>query len=656
VTRIDAATNKAAPEINLGTTILSGVAITPDQGPVAAFSATAAAGQASTFDASASSDPDGTVAEYHWKFGDGHSETTTSATTTHNYTTPGTHTVTLTVSDQAGCSTRVIFTGQTVSCNGSSAARVSHLLTVFQPGFKAVSAGGYHTCAIRTNDTVRCWGLNTDGQAKAPPGTFKAVSAGRDFTCAIRTDGAAACWGLNNDGQASPPSAFHFKAISAGGAYTCGIRMSDDVACWGSDAAGQISGRPSGTFKAVSAGLLHACAIRSDDAVACWGLELYGQASPPSGTFKAVSAGGYHSCGIRTDDTLVCWGENVHGQLDAPSGTFKAISAGRVDTCAIRTSGVIACWGLNAYNQTSPPAGDFKAISAGRNHTCAIRTDDTIACWGDNSNGQSTPPTVTERSTSTSVGCSPDRVAVGQPSTCTATVIDTAHGQASTPAGTIEFASSGPGSFSHHRCTLAGTAAAASCSVTNAPSPGDTGSHTITATYNGDATHAGSAGHTNLHVTPSPPGTSPPGTSPPGTSPPGTSPPGASPPRPSLPSCTIKPGTRVFAAVRGKAKRKGVLKVTLRCDQSARVSLGGKIVAILTVKRGRRTRETFRIPAVHASITVGKARSLTLAVPTAAIRALRAHARESVTLTLVATNGNGSRTSTARIKQLRLAR
>jgi PKD repeat protein len=98
---------------------------------VAQFAATTApAGQPSSFDASASSDPDGTVTSYYWDFGDGSSQTTTSATTTHTYATPSTYTVTLTVTDDAGCCTSVIFTGQTVSCNGSPAGQVSHQLTV----------------------------------------------------------------------------------------------------------------------------------------------------------------------------------------------------------------------------------------------------------------------------------------------------------------------------------------------------------------------------------------------------------------------------------------------------------------------------------------------------------------------------------------------
>ena len=130
VTPIDTATNTAGPAIQVGLGP-DAIAITPDQPPVARFSETPpAAGQASSFDASASTDPDGTIASYHWDFGDGSSQTTASATTTHTYTTPGTYTVTLMVTDNAGCSTTFVFTGQTASCNGSPVARSSQTVIV----------------------------------------------------------------------------------------------------------------------------------------------------------------------------------------------------------------------------------------------------------------------------------------------------------------------------------------------------------------------------------------------------------------------------------------------------------------------------------------------------------------------------------------------
>ena len=55
--------------------------------------------------------------------------------------------------------------------------------TLFQPsggnsGFKAVTADWAHSCGLRSNDTITCWGDNAHGQADAPAGTFKAVTAG----------------------------------------------------------------------------------------------------------------------------------------------------------------------------------------------------------------------------------------------------------------------------------------------------------------------------------------------------------------------------------------------------------------------------------------------------------------------------------------------
>jgi Ca2+-binding RTX toxin-like protein len=107
---------------------------------------------------------------------------------------------------------------------------------------------------------------------------------------------------------------------------------------------------------------------------------------------------------------------------------------------------------------------------------------------------------VSTRSTSTSVSCSPATVIFGQSTTCTATVTDTAAGTASTPSGAVRFGSSDPGSFSGSPCTLSGSGASASCSVTYTQNAVDSGSPTITAGYGGDTIHATSSGSQTVTV------------------------------------------------------------------------------------------------------------------------------------------------------------
>jgi PKD repeat protein len=85
--------------------------------PIAAFSVTTTsptAGQSVAFDGSASSDPDGPIANYEWNFGDG--ESASGATPSHIYAKPGSYTVTLKVADDEG-----------------KTGEVSHLVNIAQP-------------------------------------------------------------------------------------------------------------------------------------------------------------------------------------------------------------------------------------------------------------------------------------------------------------------------------------------------------------------------------------------------------------------------------------------------------------------------------------------------------------------------------------------
>ena len=69
-----------------------------------------------------------------------------------------------------------------------------------------MSAGNSHSCGVRADGTVVCWGWGEDGQTHAPEGRFVSVSAGLDHSCAVSADGTVACWGRNTEGQASAPA------------------------------------------------------------------------------------------------------------------------------------------------------------------------------------------------------------------------------------------------------------------------------------------------------------------------------------------------------------------------------------------------------------------------------------------------------------------
>ena len=265
--------------------------------------------------------------------------------------------------------------------------------------FKSVSAGYEHTCGVRRDGSVACWGSNRShpignivGQATPPGGSFDSVSAGFEHTCGVRSDSFVACWGTASWGRATPPEG-SFDSVSAGTGHTCGVRSDGSVACWGKDNYGQAT-PPEGSFDSVSAGSNHTCGVRSDGSVACWGKDNYGQATPPAGSFDSVSAGVDYVCGVRSDGSVACWGKGYTGRATPPEGSFDSVSAGRGLTCGVRSDGSVACWGSDYADTkaTPPPGGSFDSVSVGGTHTCGVRSDGSVACWGYNHVGQATPP------------------------------------------------------------------------------------------------------------------------------------------------------------------------------------------------------------------------------------------------------------------------
>ena len=256
-------------------------------------------------------------------------------------------------------------------------------------GFRAVDVGHSHSCGVRYDGAVECWG-DSRGQNETPDVRLDAVTAGSWHTCGLRIDGGIQCWGYNGFGQASPPSG-RFQSVIAGDNYTCGLRADSTVGCWGENSYGQTD-VPGDGFIMVAADSWHSCGVRTDSTVACWGYNDSGQADAPVGLFQSVTVDGWHSCGVRTDGTVACWGDNSRGQTDAPDGEFSAVALGSWHSCGLRSDASIVCWGDNGNGQTDAPTGQFDAVTAGDWFSCGLRTDGTVACWGHDRYGQSDAP------------------------------------------------------------------------------------------------------------------------------------------------------------------------------------------------------------------------------------------------------------------------
>jgi alpha-tubulin suppressor-like RCC1 family protein len=373
----------------------------------------------------------------------------------------------------------------------------------------AITAGYRHTCAVLGDGTARCWGDNTYGQlgdgtnterhtpvpvcavsATAPCTAANdilagavAISAGYYHTCAVLSDGTARCWGDNAYGQLGDDAAEFVSttpvavsglsdavAVAAGHGHTCALLSNGTAMCWGDNIYGQLgdgtaerSDTPvavSGLTNAVaiSAGYYHTCAVLSDGTARCWGLNNRGQLG--DGTTKdsdtpvavsglsnavVISAGDWHTCALLSNGTARCWGDNTDGQLgDGTAGTHSttpvavsglsnvvAISAGWERTCAVLSDGTARCWGRNDYGQlgdgtsgtnrltpvTVSGLGNAVAISAGWYQTCALLGNGTARCWGSNAFGQLGDGTTTDHDTPVTVGPAPT-IAAGYQHTC----------------------------------------------------------------------------------------------------------------------------------------------------------------------------------------------------------------------------------------------
>jgi alpha-tubulin suppressor-like RCC1 family protein len=253
----------------------------------------------------------------------------------------------------------------------------------------AVTAGRYHTIALKTNGTMWGWGTNGAGQlgvgdtlnAEAPiiigsDIDWTAITARGSHNIARKTNGTIWAWGYNYWGQ-------------------LGLGTSGD----GTDRLTPAKIGVASDWSAVAAGNVHSLAIKSSGTIWSWGANDFGQLGLGySGPYQhktiptkigsstkwiKTATGNFCSLAIKADGTLWAWGRNEYGQL------------------GLGNSGD---WTSRFIPTQVGNDRDWSTIASGGSHTIALRTNGTVWAWGLNDGGQLGFADTVKRTTPTRFG------------------------------------------------------------------------------------------------------------------------------------------------------------------------------------------------------------------------------------------------------------
>ena len=316
-----------------------------------------------------------------------------------------------------------------------------------------------HTCVIKPDGKLSCWGDNSSGQLGNNSTTRS------DYPVDVRDNSGAASTTLNDVVQ-----------VTSGLKHTCALTSDGRVWCWGYGRYGQLgnnsengalrpipvigidnSARLNGVVQ-ISVGASHNCALGSNGQVSCWGenskhqqgnnassrqsgyprIVKISQNGLPLEGIVQVACGSLHTCALTSEGKVWCWGGNNQGKLgNGVSGNSQSketypvavrdssgavgstlsgviqISTGKSSSCALKSDGTVYCWGGSFLGTSSNnPASNYplhvsslsnvKVIteSPGTSYSvnikCALDSHGRPKCWGDNYRGQMSGGTVSE--------------------------------------------------------------------------------------------------------------------------------------------------------------------------------------------------------------------------------------------------------------------
>ena len=277
----------------------------------------------------------------------------------------------------------------------------------------AVQSSHFHSCGIKADHSLWCWGDRKQGQMGTArterahelvhplipvhlPGEWDEVSV-PDYvlagnSCGRQLDGGIWCWGDNMYGpfpadmgllMTEPTQlAGDWDDVQLGGALTCG-RKDGELYCWTrvfEDSAdlsylAEPQQMGEGPWASYAVGYGHACGIKAaDDSLWCWGMNDYGQLG--DGTLEA-SFSPREVPGDMQWRTVDAAGRFTNLQLGDDSDTPIY---GR--TCAITTEDDLYCWGDNQSTPEKMQGSGWHDIDATLKEACALDDGGSAWCWG----------------------------------------------------------------------------------------------------------------------------------------------------------------------------------------------------------------------------------------------------------------------------------
>jgi alpha-tubulin suppressor-like RCC1 family protein len=286
------------------------------------------------------------------------------------------------------------------------------------------------------------------------------MTAGHYHSAAVRTDGTVWAAGRNNSGQLGDGTTSQrstpviatltgARSISAGEYHTLAVTRDGNVHAWGSNIYGQLADGTSGNQRstpnqvsgltgvvAVAAGVSHSLALTSGGQVWSWGRNNNGQIGdggtstrltpyqvPGLSDVAGIAAGEAFSVAWTNAGAVWVWGANNSGQLGDGTqnerrspvllttiSNVTSVAAGRQHTLAATSTGALYAWGLNTSGQVGDNSTTMRLapvlnatltgvarVAAGYTHSFAITQAGALYAWGANGSYQVGDGTNTNR-------------------------------------------------------------------------------------------------------------------------------------------------------------------------------------------------------------------------------------------------------------------